>query len=515
MDTSLGTTTAARARARLKPTSPSPTQATSLSFLWPGLGEAYAGRRRAAFVWAVPAALVIVALVAFVAADPAAAALGLFAPNVATLVVILIGAHAAWRIASIANAWRITHGPGGADRALAIASVLAVTVLLVHLAAGFYVSSVASAGSQIFTAGSGSNIDNTLGGAPVAAPTPGPNGQLPGDCNGDGVVDSNDILLGDTNGDCVVDGNDDPETDAGSESGNGNGGSDNLGGGIFSRLVDPGPVGELPSSGPINVLFVGFDADTGIDRDLTDTLIVASYFPERDIVTLISIGRGLARIPLYNGGIYPNRIDSFMGYAKGNSALFPEGNIAALLNELGYFLGTNIPFYAITDLDGFPSAIDTVGGVDVTLTERLADPYLGFYLDPGVVHLTGANVLPFVRSRHGPNNDDWQRQLRNQSVLEALAKKADSPELLANLPTILNAISQVVRTNVPSSQADALLTILRRANDAATVHITLASSNYSQRIPPDEVGGRWMWQPVMSGVRDLSLQVFGSYSRYN
>jgi LCP family protein required for cell wall assembly len=204
-----------------------------------------------------------------------------------------------------------------------------------------------------------------------------------------------------------------------------------------------------------------------------------------------------------------------MGYAKGNPALFPEGDIAALLNELDYLLGTNIPFYAITNFEGFPAAIDAVGGVDVTLTAPLADPYLNFYLDPGLVHLTGANVLPFVRSRHGPNNNDWQRQMRNQSVLEALAKKADSPELLANLPTVLDALSHVVRTNIPSSQAGTLLTILRRANDGATVNVTLTEPQYLQRIPPDEVGGRWMWQPVMAGIRDLSLQLFGSYSRYN
>jgi LCP family protein required for cell wall assembly len=508
MSTELGTTTAAKARAHLTPArAPGASQAASLSFLWPGLGEAYAGRRRAALVWAVPAALLLVGMVVLVVSDPAAAALSLFAPNVATLVVLAIAAHATWRIASIANAWRITQGPQRADRALAVASVLTVTVLVVHLAAGLYVSSVASAGAQIFTAGGGHNI--------VAPPTPGPNGQLPGDCNGDGVVTGNDILLGDTNGDCVVDGNDDPATDADGQGGDGNGGSDLIGGGILQRLVDPAPAGELPAAGPINVLFAGFDRDAGIDRDMTDTMIVASYFPERGTVTLISVGRGLSRMPLYNGGIYPNRIDSFMGYAKGNPALFPEGNTAALLNELEYFLGTDIPFYAITDFNGFPSAIDTVGGVDVTLTEKLADPYLNFYLDAGVVHLTGANVLPFVRSRHGPNNTDWQRQLRNQAVLEALAKKADSPELLANLPTVLNAISQVVRTNVPSGQVDTLLNILRRANDAATVHVTLESSTYSQRIPPDEVGGRWMWEPVMSGVRDLSLQVFGSYSKYN
>ena len=521
MPTELGTTTGPRARAQLAPKEPSPSRATSLSFLWPGLGEAYAGKRLAAFAWAVPAALLVVALVAFVAADPASAALSLFAPNVATFVVALIGIHAVWRVASIANAWRITHhaGPRRADGGLAVAGVLAVTVLLIHLVAGSYVSSVASAGSQIFTAGGttgspGGDIDNGLGSAPVPSPTPGLNGQLPGDCNRDGVVDANDILLGDTNGDCVVDANDDPQTDNGTDGTDGSGTGGDPGAGA-PPPGDPGPVGVLPQDGPINVLFVGFDSGLNRDHALTDSLIVASYFPERGTVTMISIARDMGRMPLYIGGIYKNRINTFMGYAKGNPALFPQGNIAALLKELGYFLGTNIPFYAITNLDNMPKAIDAVGGVDVTLTAPLADPYLGLYLDPGVVHLTGANLIPFVRSRHGPNNSDWQRERRHQSILEALAKKATSPALLANLPTVLDALSQAVRTNIPASQADTLLTILRHANDASTVHMTLASPQYSQRIPPDEVQGRWMVQPVMSGIRQLSLQVFGSYSRYH
>src|SRR6187551_1772540 len=217
MPTELGTTTGPKARARLAPKVPTSSRATSLSFLWPGLGEAYAGHRRAAVAWAVPAALLVLAVVAFVAADPASAALSLFAPNVALVVVLLIGVHAAWRIASIANAWRITHqaGPRRADGGLAVAGVLAITVLLVHLVAGAYVSSVASAGSRIFNAGAPAGND-------PATPTAGPNGQLPGDCNGDGAVDSHDIVLGDTNGDCLVDGNDDPETDAGSQAGDGN-----------------------------------------------------------------------------------------------------------------------------------------------------------------------------------------------------------------------------------------------------------------------------------------------------
>ena len=175
----------------------------------------------------------------------------------------------------------------------------------------------------------------------------------------------------------------------------------------------------------------------------------------------------------------------------------------------------------ILNYDGSTAELDNL----ITDGTEDSKPTAGFQrvIQRAVIHVqssgreevTGANVLDFVRSRHGPNNSDWQRQRRHQLVLKALAAKAESPEVLAHLPTVLDALSQVVRTNVPRGQAPTLLSILGRANDAATLHMTLASSRYSRRIPPEEVNGRWMVEPVMSGIRQLSLQVFGSYSRYN
>lgn len=493
-------------------------KATTLSFIWPGLGEAYAGRRLPyVLAWAVPPLVLVGILLAWIWLDPASFATRLLAPSFALSIVLLIAAHALWRVGSIFNARRLTRVAG--QRTLGwtflFATVLSVVVLAFHVTAGVYVSSFGAAGGKIFVGGQpagGDPIDGLLGG-PSASQAPGPSGQLPGDCNGDGTVDGSDILNGDTNGDCVVDGNDDPETDNGS---GGTGSSPPPGGPqLTPPPLDPNAqIGVLPTAGPINVLFVGLDSGMGRDHALTDSLIVASYDPDADKLTMLSIPRDTGRLPLYKGGIYPNRVNSFLGYANGNAALFPEGPTDALLKELSYVLGTNIPFYAATNLDGLPRAVDAVGGIDITLTYQIADPHLKLYMEPGKHHLTGETVLPFVRSRHGPSKGDWLRQRREQDVLKALAAKAQTPGVLLHLPEVVDALSQVVRTNVPRDQTNTLLTILRRANDATTSHVLLTPPKYTRRIPPDEVNGRWMVQLVMTAVRDLSKEIFGTYSRY-
>ena len=490
----------------------------TLSFIWPGLGEAYAGRRLAyVLAWALPPAVLLGAVLILMAIDPAAFAARLLTPSFAVSLVGLIALHGLWRIGSIFNAWRLTRGAGvrRPSWTLLFAFVLSLAVLAIHATASVYVDSFGAAGGKIFVGDQPLGVDPIDGllGGPQPSPTPGPSGQLAGDCNGDGVVDGFDILAGDTNGDCAVDGKDDPETDQGT------GGSPAPSGAPSEPVWTPPPldpnarIGVLPAEGPINVLFIGLDS--GFDRThaLTDSLIIASYNPDTDKLTMISIPRDTGRMPLYKGGTYWNRINSFLGYANGNTALFPEGPSDALLNELSYVLGTNIPFYAATNLEGLPRAVDAVGGVTVDVPYQIADKHLNLYIPPGPYHLTGANVLPYVRSRHGPNNSDWQRQRRQQDVLKALAAKAQSPGVLARLPSVLDALSQAVRTNVPRDQTNTLLRILRRANSADTEHIVLTSP-YTRRIPPDEVNGRWMVQLVEQGIRDLSKEVFGSYSRY-
>ena len=78
----------------------SPSLAALLSFLWPGLGQFYTGKRRLAAIFAVPALLVLLLLAYELRRGPVVLAAQLFAERnvglAAVVIVILVGA---WRLA--------------------------------------------------------------------------------------------------------------------------------------------------------------------------------------------------------------------------------------------------------------------------------------------------------------------------------------------------------------------------------------------------------------------------------
>src|SRR4029079_16260891 len=69
----------------------SPGLAAFLSFLWPGLGQWYAGTRRTALVFASPVVVVAVVVASWLLQGPEALAIQMFSPGTALTIVVLIG----------------------------------------------------------------------------------------------------------------------------------------------------------------------------------------------------------------------------------------------------------------------------------------------------------------------------------------------------------------------------------------------------------------------------------------
>ena len=493
----------------------SPATATFLSFLWPGLGNAYVHQRMRGLLFALPPLLLLVAIGALIAADPITFALSLLAPSFALIFIGAIAAHAAWRVAAIVDAWRMTRAGTRVltDRHLPLVVLLSVVVITAHVGAGVFVQSFAEAGEKIFTGtrpDGDSPIDDILGGPPPGPGNGGPG--LPGDTNGDGVVDWNDDgWIEDEEEEVPPE--EGPDESPGVEPGP-----------SFDPTVTPPPLepettpppigsepaGELPSEGPINVLFIGLDSGLGRTHSLSDTMMLASYFPGRDQVTMISIPRDMGRVPLYTGGTYPRRMNTFLNYARANPHLFPEGPTAALMKQVGYLLGTKVHFFAATNLEGLPRAVDAVGGVTITVTQPIHSVKSNYFLDPGTYHFNGQEALRFARVRYG--SSDFARARRQQQVIRALALRVREPSVALNLPSVVNALTEVVRTNVPRSQTPTLMRILERANDASAAHVVLSPpQGYARRVTDIKY---YMIEPNIAAIRELSRRAFGQYSRY-
>jgi polyisoprenyl-teichoic acid--peptidoglycan teichoic acid transferase len=295
-------------------------------------------------------------------------------------------------------------------------------------------------------------------------------------------------------------------------------GGNRPGSGPLDDLLDSGPRGPIggpiPTDGPINVLFVGIDSSPTRGQALTDSLIVASFDRQRDQIAMISVPRDTGRLPMYDGTVYNRRVNSLFSVARRDPERFPDGPIGTLVKEMSYIVGVDIHYYAIVDMAGFTNAVDAVDGVDVVVDKQIADPVRKLYLDPGRYHLDGEQALSYVRSRFGPNNSDYQRARRQQQVLRALAKRASDPAVFVRLPSVVDAVAQMVRSNAPLEQLPELLDVLQASESSTTRQIVLSPKKYAQRIPPAEVGGRFMTELKMDALAELSIELFGDYSRY-
>jgi LCP family protein required for cell wall assembly len=453
-----------------------------LSFLWPGLGQLLQRRARTALFFALPPLLVVGYVAYSLVVAPEGFALRMLVPSFALLMIGLIAAHGVWRLLAIIDAWLASRsGPIRRDRAAPLVVLLSLAVIGAHVFAGVFVHDYSTGGQAIFSGGQPRPpaplpVEDEEGVEPTLEPDRGEAG------------DSPDDVLEDLLGERL------PSTELGS-------------------TLDPGP--GIPVEGPLTVLFVGVDSAPGRDHALTDTLMVGALDPEQGELALINIPRDTGRFPIYNSDeLYPDRINSFLTYARKNPDLFPDGPIRALTNQMAYLVGIPIHYYAVIDMAGFERLVDLVGGVTVELDYNIADEVHQLYLEPGTHHLDGAEVLSFVRSRFGPNNSDYRRGQRQQQVIRALADRLRDPNVAFRLPEISREASRMARTNIPVENLEEFMAVLDGLDDATPTRVVLQPRRYAQRIPPGEVGGRFMTELRMDAVEELSIELFGDYSLY-
>jgi LCP family protein required for cell wall assembly len=218
----------------------------------------------------------------------------------------------------------------------------------------------------------------------------------------------------------------------------------------------------------INVLLVGVDSRGKRQTDLTDTMMVASIDPKGHTVSIVSVPRDLVDTPLGDGNVYGPKLNGLMAYANDHPKDFPKGGMRTLQDAIGALLEIPIHYYAQVDFRGFIKMVDAVGGVDVVAPRSFEDPKYdgyggqkGYSITAGPHHFDGAEALAYARSRKALGESDFTRQARQQQILVALREQVSGGgSLLFQLPALLEAVGQTIRTNVPVERLPDLAAIL-------------------------------------------------------
>lgn len=206
--------------------------------------------------------------------------------------------------------------------------------------------------------------------------------------------------------------------------------------------------------GNVNIMLIWYGWADHAWWYLADTIIVASWNPKLNVVSMVSVPRDLY---VYNkqekiiwrinqvfshGMWYKKNFQSWVNYMQ------------TMLEDITWL---KIKYYALVDFGGFKDVVDTIWGITVDVPQTIHDTtypwpnnsYTTFHVNSWVQNMSWETALKYARSRH--STSDFSRSLRQQQILKAIIEKMLSAGTLHSVNKIKNLYfdyTKMVKTNI-------------------------------------------------------------------
>lgn len=203
--------------------------------------------------------------------------------------------------------------------------------------------------------------------------------------------------------------------------------------------------------GEFRVLILGISTDQE-NVELTDTIMVASYNPNTQKATLLSIPRDT-----YTGSS-PAKATA---YEKINALYSRKHRPDETLEAVNKITGLNIEYYVVVKTEALIKLVDVIGGVtfNVPIDMDYDDPSqdLHIHLEAGKQVLDGDKSEQLLRFRHNNNgtsypeeygDNDMGRMRTQREFIMQVVKQTAKPENIFKIGEILDVAKEYVITNI-------------------------------------------------------------------
>ncbi len=198
----------------------------------------------------------------------------------------------------------------------------------------------------------------------------------------------------------------------------------------------------------INILLIGVDGSSSDESLRSDTMLLVSIDRNNKKIKLTSFLRDTwALIPSTNA------------YNKLNAAC-AYGGAQLVIDTIEYDYNIKIDHYMLVGFDMFQTIIDSIGGIDVEVTEKeaafmRATAKATRNIQAGEsVHMDGAQALVYCRIRK--LDSDFMRTYRQRKVITALITKAKNTNLLT-LKKLADEVLPMIQTDISPMELTKLL----------------------------------------------------------
>jgi len=296
-------------------------------------------------------------------------------------------------------------------------------------------------------------------------------------------------------------------------------------GGIFSA----GPV-VPPVDGRYNILLLGGDAGPDREGMRPDSISVVSIDATTGKSVTIGLPRDLENAPFAADSPLAKKYPKGYGYRDKcdvdmcqlnsiyveaelkSSALYPNAvasgsqpGIEAMRDVAEGVTGLTIQYYVLIDMQGFADLVDALGGVTVTVAERVPmgaghdeqnNPVkITAWIEPGLQKLDGFHTLWYARSRY--LTSDYDRMARQRQVQEAILQQVNPATVLTRFQDVAKAGVQVVKTDVPQAMLGYFVQLALKSKDLPGTSVALVPPQVDP-ADPDYVKIRGMVQAAIA-----------------
>ena len=252
---------------------------------------------------------------------------------------------------------------------------------------------------------------------------------------------------------------------------------------------------KLKDIGRLNVLILGESGIPGEDYKLTDSIMVASYNPQTQQASLLSIPRDT-----YVGKKDKNTAtQNYLASYKINTVYRNGTNIPETIECVNNVTGLNLEKYILIDTDAIIDVVDAIGGVtfNVPIDMDYDDPTqdLHIHLKAGEQLIDGEKAEQLLRFRH--NNDgtsypveygdnDIGRMRTQREFIQVTAKQLLKIENVTKVLNLMDIVFKNVKTNLDMETLKYYIPYIFKFNTSNIVSDTLPGT-------PEKCNGIWIY----------------------
>ena len=275
--------------------------------------------------------------------------------------------------------------------------------------------------------------------------------------------------------------------------------------GILQDVAD-----KITNAEPIYVLVLGVSTD--IEKELTDTILLAGYNPRTQEAFMVSIPRDT---------FVGDNINKVRAKDKINS-LYGDTGVASTVAAVEEISGIDIDYYVTVKTEMLVEIVDTIGGVefdvpiDMYYNDKTQDLHIN--LKKGKQIIDGNKAEQLLRFRHNDDgssysyeygDNDFGRMRTQREFIKATLEQCVEVNDLKTLKEIVTTIFNYVETDIEPSYA---LSYLAYLYDFSTDNLIMEQLPGASEKSPN---GVWIYKNDEVKSQELFNQIVTEFNNGN